>query len=854
MRRLIVAVLFAASALAQAPRIDRVSPAQGSISAETLITIDGANFDGAIVHVGNERVEPASRTASSFVLRMPPRANGYAVISARNAGGAAYGEFLYVPPKLEELPAGFITTVAGVGAHARDYGPAKLATILPGGLALAPDGSLLVAEPNHHKITRVRTDGTIERVTAVDGTIPGDGLHASEAQISFPLSVAVDRRGNIYIPDQTWRIRRIDAATGIITTLAGDGVKEYSGDGGPAVNARIAWCTHIAADEEDVFFIDFEASRIRRINLASGLISTFATFAQLDVGNADLGHLALDSQGNLYLAETNAFRIRKIDRRTASVTTFLELPRSPAPGYVSGVRAIAFDAQDNLHYGGSGRIVKVNAQGAFVQSWGNGTYEVLPDSAPAATSGLGLVLGIAIAPNGTIYFSNDAIGRVHAIDAATGVVSTVAGSGPRAIGENGPAIAAVINAYDVAAERGGTLLLNEALRLRRLERDGTLRTIGGTGSFVGKPRPARATETVLGGNGVELDARGEIEVSEESVITHIDAAGVAREIVGRAGACDYTGDGGPATSATLCQAWDAVRDRDGNLFIADTNNNRIRRVDAKSGVITTVVGNGGPVNGFERYMMGRSCGDGGPAIDACLNTPYGIAVDRDGNLFIADHPGIRRVDARTGIITTFADVGASTKLVFDSWGRLYAASIAGVFRIDAHGDVTRIAGAGGSASDAGFSGDGGPARDARVKIPSQAAGITIDEEGNLFFVDGHNLRVRAVRYGAVLAPQNASVTMSAGANGTVRALVRDAQGRPAPGVRVAFASPQSGAGCRLASGAAITGENGEAATTCAANCIAGSYDIIATAAGSNASASVTRTNTASSCKRRTARK
>jgi hypothetical protein len=251
-------------------------------------------------------------------------------------------------------------------------------------------------------------------------------------------------------------------------------------------------------------------------------------------------------------------------------------------------------------------------------------------------------------------------------------------------------------------------------------------------------------------------------------------------------------------------------------------------------------------------MQGLSCGDGGPAIDACLNTPFGIAADTNGDLYIADHPGIRRVDARTGIISTFSPAGAS-KLIFDDYGRLYGSAIAGVFRLDRQGQLSWLIGRSGSSDDAGFSGDGGPAVDARVKIPSEGAGVTIDAEGNLFFVDGHNLRVRAVRYGAALAPAGAQVLMTAESNGVIQVKVLDDAGRPQPGVRVELSAPTSGATCRFASEAVMTNVAGEASTTCAPNCIDGTYSVTARAAGSTAARSVSLTNRNGSCKRRAVR-
>jgi sugar lactone lactonase YvrE len=157
----------------------------------------------------------------------------------------------------------------------------------------------------------------------------------------------------------------------------------------------------------------------------------------------------------------------------------------------------------------------------------------------------------------------------------------------------------------------------------------------------------------------------------------------------------YGGDGGPATSALLNQPTGVAVDAAGNLFIADEFNNRVRRVDATTGVITTVAGNGS--SGY--------AGDGGPATAAALNGPFGVAVDAQGNLYIADtgNNRIRRVDAATGVITTVAGDGTNR-----------------------------------------FGGDGGPAVNASLSSPR---GVAVDAAGNLFLTDTFNSRIRRVDVG-----------------------------------------------------------------------------------------------------------
>jgi len=152
----------------------------------------------------------------------------------------------------------------------------------------------------------------------------------------------------------------------------------------------------------------------------------------------------------------------------------------------------------------------------------------------------------------------------------------------------------------------------------------------------------------------------------------------------------------------------------------------------------------------------------------------------------------------------------------------------------------------------GFSGDGGPATEARLDNPSQATGIAVDTEGNLYFQDAANRRIRAVRYGAVLAPPGATIAVTASGS-TIRATVRDSTGRPAPSVRVDFAAPSSGASCKLSNPFAITDTNGAVTMSCTPNCIPGSYSVTATPITTAAQASVTFTNGGVPCRRRASR-
>lgn len=273
-------------------------------------------------------------------------------------------------------------------------------------------------------------------------------------------------------------------------------------------------------------------------------------------------------------------------------------------------------------------------------------------------------------------------------------------------------------------------------------------TVAGSGTlgYTGDGGPAQSAE-LNSPYGVSVDASGNIYIADtgNSVIRRVDASGKIMTIAG-SGAQGYSGDGVPATSAALYKPYRVVADRTGNVYIADFYNNRIRKVDT-SGTITTVAGTG--TQGYN--------GDGIPATTAQLSDPAAVAVDAAGNIYIADtwNNRIRKIDtsgtintiAGTGFPGVLGDGGPATSaqvdepegIAVDSSGSIYVADFGNskIRKIDPSGTMNTIAGTG----SIGNSGDGGPATAAFLNLPT---GVAVDRAGNVYIADNQNSRVRKV--------------------------------------------------------------------------------------------------------------
>ena len=588
--------------------------------------------------------------------------------------------------------------------------------------------------------------GIITTVAGSTSAFSGSGGPAVNATLGMLSGVAVDSAGNVYAYDSDNNLVVRIAPAGVLTIVAGNGTSGFSGDGGPATNAALgtARVSGLAVDAAgNLFIADTANNRIRKV-APNGIISTVAGNGAPDFSGdggpatrAALDHpngVALDASGNLFIADGGNCRIRKVtpDGTISTLAGLTAGASSVGQDYPTG---IAVDSAGNVFaaFSITGFVRKATPDGLISTVAGNGTFGSSGDGGPATAAAI-LPTGVAVDPAGNVFIGEDH--RIRKIG-REGVISTVAGDGTAGFsGDGGDAIAARFNfTCGLAADSAGNLLIADGGngRIRKITPAGAISTVAGNGLyyFGGDGGPATAARLDLSTpsmppvGGVAVDSLGNVFIADtvNHRVRKVDTYGVIRTVVGN-GLPGSSGDGGPATGATLIYPLGLAFDSAGNLFVADSSH--VRKV-ARDGTISTVAGDG------IGTMPGSPSGDGGPATRAHLHSPRGVAVDAAGNLFIAE-TGMSRVRkvAPGGIISTVAGGVWAEAVAVDSAGNLWIAGGNFVGKVSLDGIISTIAGGGRACP-----GDGGPATRAALT----AYGIAVDAASNIFIADGANHRV-----------------------------------------------------------------------------------------------------------------
>jgi uncharacterized protein (TIGR03437 family) len=609
---------------------------------------------------------------------------------------------------------GTLTRFAGNGraGNSGDGGPATAAQLsFPMGIAVDGAGNVFVADRDASVVRKIAANGTISTVAG--------------AQLNGPSGVAVDAAGNLYIADTNNEVVRKVSADGTVSTVAGNGMTGFSGDGGAARDAWLNGPQSVAVDASgNLYIADTFNGRVRRVG-ADGTIGTAAGTGSTGVYSGDGGpanlagislptDVAVDRAGNLYIADFGNGRVRVVTGGT--ITT--------AAGRNDGAPLMEGEAAVNVRLEGP--------TGVTVDPSGSTIYFV--------QAGIGSGTGLAV--------GNYKVWKVS----TAGILSTFAGTGtPSYSGDGGAATAAQLSGpAGVAVGASGVVYIADTQnqRVRAVSPGGTISTLAGTGTagFNGEIVLPGAAQLNLP-HGLAVDALGNWYVADtaNNRIRKVQPGGNLFTIAGN-GNASYFGDGGPATMGSVNQPQGVAADGAGNVYIADTLDHAVRKV-TPDGVIHTLAGTGNPGYG----------GDGGPASKARLSLPSAVAVDSNGNVYVADtgNNQVRRIDS-LGTITTVDTGGALNGprgVAVDRAGNVYIADTGNhrVRRVSAGAAVTTIAGSGACC----YSGDGGLALNA---VLNQPWAVAVDAGGNVYVADAANNSVR------MLAPVSEGTTVSAVTN------------------------------------------------------------------------------------------
>ena len=709
-----------------------------------------------------------------------------------------------------------LTTVSGafrtIGTNA---GPGFTA---PQGLAFDTSGNLLVAAQGSNTVLKVQPNSAVS-VFAGNGAagFSGDGGYATYERLYGPQGVAVDSAGNVYIADSANHRIRLVTAGGIIQTFVGTGVAGNQGDGGNPNQAALNNPSSVTLDSTgNLFIADTNNNRVRLVH--NGTIQTIVGLTPgVDTGdggpavNAQVNGpwgIALDAMGNLYISEVNGQRVRKVTPTTlpdivasyqqGAITTVAgDGTQGSGPNQLSSPQGVALDLAGNLYVTDTHnfRILELTPSGTLFTLAGTGSNGFTGDGGAATAANIGYPTGATLDSAGNLYFMDNGNGRLRVVRPTPfsvttsraifgGVASAPYSQQFSAIGGTPPYSWSVISgalppglSLSSSGTISGTPGTTGSYTFTVQVTDAALNTATQTFTLSVIKSALYTINTFASGlsnpEGMAFDSAGNLYVAGGNVISKVSPSGVATTFAG-SGSAGFSGDGGKAMSAQLNGPLGVAVDASGNVFISDSNNNRIREVTT-DGNIQTIAGPG----------VSSLIGDGGSPSSAYLLHPAALIFDKAGDLLIADSGQGRIRMIRNGIIQTVAglstginpgaglgDGGTAANalllspygLALDSTGVLYVAEYQGhrirkivpsgasdVVAAYQNGTITTVAGTGtpGSGPD-------------QLNSPQ---GVAVDAAGDLFIADASNFRVLELTPGTMFLAAGTGVSGFSGDGG-----------------------------------------------------------------------------------------
>lgn len=618
-------------------------------------------------------------------------------------------------PATPAAPQQATTTLLAGEAYGDGLDARRATLVFPWGVVATPRG-LAISDNWHHQIRLLRPDGTIDRLAGTGEGFGGDGKDADRAQLNRPRGLALDTRGDLLIADAgNSRIRKVDLSTGIIRTIAGSGVRGYGGDGGPATQAALAFPYDVTADGlGNVYIADYENFRIRRVSTGG----TITTIAGTGDRNAPANPQVNDFDG--------------VPAATAHVRPTAVLAGPDGDLYFGdafGCRVRHIDRQTKT-------VTTVAGTGC-----GNGG-----DGGPATEASFGTIHDLAFDPQGRLVIADGDNNRIRRIE-TDGTVTTVVGDGSQGCPGDGAASAGTAGTWPVAIayDEAGRLHYASQGCNRTYATDGSAlrHTAGRGGGLAGDPGDPAAAIEFSGVEAVAWGPDGRPYFSDVRGIWTIDEEGRAQLVAG-----GTNGDAdGPALEAKFRRIRGLEFDETGALWIADLGAGKVKRL--RDGIVETMAGN--------PAASDATVGTDGPALSIKLHGVIDVGVAPGGTVYFNEATEVngRVRELRDGRISLVAgprdtvnrylepigDGGPGAGALFRYLRGLEVTSDGSLLAVDSQhhrirrivpgGSVTTFAGDGGEASR----GDGTVAELASFSSPED---VVADAQGNVFVTDGKN--------------------------------------------------------------------------------------------------------------------
>lgn len=642
-----------------------------------------------------------------------------------------------------------INSAEGTGSAAQFYAPR--------GVATDGAGNVFVADSSNNTIRKVTAAGvvtTFAGTAGVQGRTDGTG---AAARFLDPYALTADSGGNLYVADTSNNaIRKINAA-GVVTTLAGSASGAQGSSDGLGSAAQFREPRGIAVDGAgNVYVADYGNHTVRKIS-AAGLVTTLAGAAGMP-GSVDgngtsarfrgLAGVAVDGAGNVYVADTDNRTIRKITPG-GNVTTLAgtagmggNIDASGAAARFGEPRGLAVDTGGTLYVAdyGAHTIRKVSAGGTVTTLAGSGAAAGSADGTGAAAR-FYFPSGVTVDGLGNVYVADTANDTIRKISAAA-VVTTLAGLAGRSSSVDGTgSLARFEDPYALVADTGGNVYVADATdhTIRKITPAGVVTTLAGSAGNFGSADGSGSSARFRGPLGLAVDSSGNLYVADtgNSTIRKISATGDVTTLAGVAGS--HGSSDGAGSAARFSAPNGIAVDTAGDLYVADTANNTVRKISA-AGMVTTLAGTPGAVGLVD-----------GSGSAARFSVVFDVAVDGAGDVYVCDHGNhvIRKITA-AGVVTTLAgsgiagsNDGAGTAASF-RYPTGVAVDVAGtVFVADTDNHkIRRISAAGLVSTVGGGSGHGSLDGAGTAALFFNPKDVTLDGSGNLYVADRGNHTIR----------------------------------------------------------------------------------------------------------------